>query len=213
MTKLRVAGIHRGGLRVAAVQLDVVHPPLREGVGVSLEVAQYAGVPPTCQLPVVLVDAKFEAELVDVVSQCRDPTGESFWVGLKFSLWRSDTTKNFRSLQTLTPSYSPLGIQPAVVNDDGVVAGIFVPAQHHHVRHLLKEVLADAELRVLVTVSVAPEPLPGQPAHGWGHSQAIVQPRHQHRPQQHQHRKHGVTGRNSGADCDNTETSQTCYHR
>ena len=98
VTKLRVPGIHRGGLRVAAVQLDVVHPPLREGVGVSLEVAQYAGVPTTCQVPVVLVDAKFEAELVDVVSQCRDPTGESFWVGLKFSLWRSDTAKKLEVL-------------------------------------------------------------------------------------------------------------------
>ena len=48
--ELRVAGVHVGGLRVAAVQLDVVHPPLGEGVGVSLEVSQDAGVATTGQV-------------------------------------------------------------------------------------------------------------------------------------------------------------------
>ena len=43
-TELRVAGVHVGGLRVAAVQLDVVHSPLGEGVGVSLQVSQDPGV-------------------------------------------------------------------------------------------------------------------------------------------------------------------------
>ena len=42
-TKLRVAGIHVGQRRVAAVHLDVVHPPLGESLGVSLQVAQAAG--------------------------------------------------------------------------------------------------------------------------------------------------------------------------
>ena len=70
---------------------------------------------------------------------------------------------------------TPFSIKPTIVNDDGVVAGILVPSQHHHIRHLLEEVLADAELRVVVTVSVAPESLPGEPAHWWGISKSIVQ--------------------------------------
>ena len=69
----------------------------------------------------------------------------------------------------------PFSIKPTIVNDDGVVAGILVPSQHHHVRHLLEEVLADAELRVVVTVRVAPEPLPGEPAHGRGQGQPVIQ--------------------------------------
>ena len=47
-TKLRVAGIHVGQRRVAAVHLDVVDPPLGEGLGVGLQVAQTARVAATC---------------------------------------------------------------------------------------------------------------------------------------------------------------------
>ena len=69
----------------------------------------------------------------------------------------------------------PLPVQPAVVNDDGIISGLSVSSQNHHVRHLLEKVLADAELRVVVTVCVAPESLPGEPAHRWSVSQSIVQ--------------------------------------
>ena len=66
-------------------------------------------------------------------------------------------------------------VEPAVVDDDGVVAHLPVAAGDHHVRHLPEEVLADAELGVVVAVRVAAEPLPGQPAHGRGQGQAVVQ--------------------------------------
>ena len=69
----------------------------------------------------------------------------------------------------------PFSVQPAIVDDDGVIARLLVSSEDHHVRHLLEKVLADAELRVVVTVCVAPKSLPGEPAHGWSGGQAIVQ--------------------------------------
>ena len=68
----------------------------------------------------------------------------------------------------------PLGVQPTIVNDHGVIAHVPVSPGDQHVRHLLEQVLPDAELGVVVAVGVAPEPLPGQPSHGWSSRQAIV---------------------------------------
>lgn len=44
LSELRVSGVHVLGFGVAAVQLDVVHAPGGEGLGVGLKVAQRAGV-------------------------------------------------------------------------------------------------------------------------------------------------------------------------
>ena len=76
--------------------------------------------------------------------------------------------------QPLLYVYLPLGVQPTVVYDDRVVSHIPVSASDKHVRHLLEQVLADAELGVVVAVRVAPEPLPRQPSHGGSPRQAIV---------------------------------------
>ena len=43
--------------------------------------------------------------------------------------------------------------------------------------HLHKEPLADAVVGVILAVCVTSEPLPGQPAHGRRHREAIVQTR------------------------------------
>ena len=42
-TKLRVGSVHVSWVRVAAVHLDVVRPPLGEGLGIDLEVVLAAG--------------------------------------------------------------------------------------------------------------------------------------------------------------------------
>ena len=108
----------------------------------------------------------------------------------------------------------PFSIKPTIVNDDGVVAGILVPSQHHHVRHLLEEVLADAELRVVVTVRVAPEPLPGEPAHGRSPRQAIVQAGHQDGLQEDQQQHLDISQTEKLSDCGQSKTGQeTCSYR
>ena len=108
----------------------------------------------------------------------------------------------------------PFSIKPTIVNDDGVVAGILVPSQHHHIRHLLEEVLADAELRVVVTVRVAPEPLPGEPAHGRSPRQAIVQAGHQDGLQEDQQQHLDMSETEKLSDCGQSKTGQeTCSSR
>ncbi len=47
------------------------------------------------------------------------------------------------------------------------------------VRHLHEEPLADAVVGVILAVCVTSEPLPGQPAHGWRHGEAVIKTRGQ----------------------------------
>ena len=49
----------------------------------------------------------------------------------------------------------------------------------------MQSVVPDAVLWIVGAVCVAAEPLPGQPAHGWGAGQPVVQ-RHAGYPHQHQ---------------------------
>ena len=52
-----------------------------------------------------------------------------------------------------------------------------VTLRDEEVRHLHEEPLADAVVGVVLAVCVASEPLPGQPAHGGRHRQAVVKTR------------------------------------
>jgi len=52
--------VHFAGMGVATVQLDVVHFPVGEGVGVHLQVAENARVTRASVVSEVLVDAEFK---------------------------------------------------------------------------------------------------------------------------------------------------------
>ena len=90
----------------------------------------------------------------------------------------------------------PLMIKPTIVDYNRVVSNLLVASSDQHICHLQKhggyewctalkirysatdlfeQILSDAELRVVVTVCVAPEALPWEPTHWGSQAQTIVQ--------------------------------------
>ena len=64
--------LHVDEICVASVQLDIVHVPLGEGVGVRLQVAQDPGVSAAGEVPVVLVDAELQTQALDLNWKTKD---------------------------------------------------------------------------------------------------------------------------------------------
>ena len=83
-SKLREPCVHAGRVGVAAVHLDIVNPPVREGLRISLEILwSGAGVASTGVSTIVSVDTKLETQLVTVVHQILDTWGQ--WSLLRMS--------------------------------------------------------------------------------------------------------------------------------
>lgn len=64
VNSLNLTFIHVFRFGVAAVQFDVVHTPISESLGVSLQMAQDARIAPTCEVAVVFVDPQFQTFVV-----------------------------------------------------------------------------------------------------------------------------------------------------
>jgi len=114
---------------------------------VSLYVSKSARVATAGKAPQVFIDAKFQAFGVHIVCKVLDAMRKSLWVSLQ------------------SPMCIPLSSHPAIVYVDKFISHILKSILCNPVSHLHKQILTDAVVRVIVTISIAGEPLPRKPAH------------------------------------------------